>query len=111
GLEVGLIRRIQGIGYGVLEFLGINEQELEAHYSYMAKYQEVPTANSGTYTKPLEQVQYDAEYNLFATERQHSEQPEFINNTCVVEKVDSNVIPISPDMCDNDIQTDQNAEE
>ncbi|GJV82680.1 hypothetical protein Tco_1522578 [Tanacetum coccineum] len=64
----------------------------------MAKYQEVPTANSGTYTKPLEQVQYDAEYNLFATERQHSEQPEFINNTCVVEKVDSNVIPISPDM-------------
>ncbi|GKE69214.1 hypothetical protein Tco_1527286, partial [Tanacetum coccineum] len=42
--------------------------------------------------------------------RQHSEQPESINNTCVVEKVDSNVIPDSPDMYDNDIQTDQNAE-
>ncbi|GKB47955.1 hypothetical protein Tco_0898708, partial [Tanacetum coccineum] len=26
-------------------------------------------------------------------------------------KVDSNVIPNSPNMCDNDIQTDQNAEE
>ncbi|GJV02231.1 hypothetical protein Tco_1335800 [Tanacetum coccineum] len=55
----------------------IDEQELEAHYSYMAKIQEVPTADSGTDTEPLEQV-------------------------------DSNVIPDSPDMCDNDIQTDQN---
>ncbi|GKA06872.1 retrovirus-related pol polyprotein from transposon TNT 1-94 [Tanacetum coccineum] len=89
----------------------IDEQELEAHYSYMAKIQEVPTADSGTDTEPLEKVQYDAEYNVFANERQHSEQPESINNTCVVEKVDSNVIPDSPDMCDNDIQTDQNAEE
>ncbi|GJX08331.1 hypothetical protein Tco_0196263 [Tanacetum coccineum] len=89
----------------------IDEQELEAHYSYMAKIQEVPTADSGTDTEPLEQVQYDAEYNVFANERQHSEQPESISNTCVVEKVDSNVIPDSPDMCDNDIQTDQNAED
>ncbi|GKC66563.1 hypothetical protein Tco_1099161, partial [Tanacetum coccineum] len=87
----------------------IDEQELEAHYSYMAKIQEVPTADSGTDTEPLEKVQYEAEYNVFTNERQHSEQPEFINNTCVVEKVDSNVIPDSPVMCDNDIQTDQNA--
>ncbi|GJY32318.1 retrovirus-related pol polyprotein from transposon TNT 1-94 [Tanacetum coccineum] len=58
----------------------INEQELEAHYSYMANIQE----------------------------RQHSKQPESISNTCVVENVDSNVIPDSPNMCDNDIQTDQN---
>ncbi|GJX65909.1 hypothetical protein Tco_0300252 [Tanacetum coccineum] len=77
----------------------------------MAKIQEVPTADSGTDTEPLKQVQYDAEYNVFANERQHSEQPESISNTCVVEKVDSNVIPDSPDMCDNDIQTDQNAED
>ncbi|GJT69367.1 hypothetical protein Tco_1028653 [Tanacetum coccineum] len=61
----------------------IDEQELEAHYNYMAMIQE----------------------------RQHSEQPESINNTCVVEKVDSNVIPNSPDMCDNDIQTYKNAKE
>nr|GEY74248.1 hypothetical protein [Tanacetum cinerariifolium] len=59
----------------------IDKQELEAHYNYMEKIQE------------------------------HSEQPESINNTCVVEKVDSNVIPNSPDMCNNDIQTDQNAKE
>ncbi|GJV30260.1 integrase, catalytic region, zinc finger, CCHC-type containing protein [Tanacetum coccineum] len=89
----------------------IDEQELEAHYSYMAKIQEVPTADSRTDTEPLEKVQYDTEYNVFANERQHYEQPESINNTCVVEKVDSNVIPNSLDMCDNDIQTDQNAEE
>ncbi|GJU67173.1 hypothetical protein Tco_1253432 [Tanacetum coccineum] len=61
----------------------IDEQELEAHYSFMAKIQE----------------------------RRHSEQPESISNTCVVKKVDSNAIPNSPDMCDNDIQTDQNAED
>nr|GEY04092.1 hypothetical protein [Tanacetum cinerariifolium] len=64
-----------------------------------------------THTKPLEKVQYDAEYNVFANARQHSEKPESINNTCVVEKVDSNVIPNSSDMCNDDIQTDQNAEE
>ncbi|GJR56218.1 hypothetical protein Tco_1406739 [Tanacetum coccineum] len=89
----------------------IDEQELEAHYSYVAKIQEVPTADSGTDTEPLEKVQYDAEYNVFANERQHSEQPESISNTCVVEKVDSNVIPDSLDMCNNDIQTHQNAKE
>ncbi|GJY81909.1 retrovirus-related pol polyprotein from transposon TNT 1-94 [Tanacetum coccineum] len=33
----------------------INEQELEAHYSFMAKIKEVPTADSGTDTEPLEQ--------------------------------------------------------
>ncbi|GKB84530.1 putative ribonuclease H-like domain-containing protein, partial [Tanacetum coccineum] len=53
----------------------IDEQELEAHYSYMAKIQE---------------------------------QSESITNTYVVKTDDSNVIPNSPDMCDNDIQNDQN---
>nr|GEY24927.1 hypothetical protein [Tanacetum cinerariifolium] len=33
----------------------IDEQELEAHYSYMAKIQEVPTADSGTNSESLEQ--------------------------------------------------------
>ncbi|GJU22112.1 hypothetical protein Tco_1155454 [Tanacetum coccineum] len=54
----------------------IDEQELEAHYSYMAKIQEVPTADSGTDTEPLEHVHNDAEYNVFANVKQHSEQPE-----------------------------------
>ncbi|GKF13744.1 hypothetical protein Tco_0055206, partial [Tanacetum coccineum] len=62
-------------------------------------------------TKPMVKVPYIVEYNVFAVDTQHSEQPECIINTCVVEKVDSNVIPDSPDMCDNDIQTNQNTED
>ncbi|GKC83918.1 hypothetical protein Tco_1139635 [Tanacetum coccineum] len=77
----------------------------------MAKIQEVPNIYSGTDTEPLEKVQYDTENNVFANARQHYEQPESINNTCVVEKIDSNVIPNSPDICNDDIQTDQNAKE
>ncbi|GJU10757.1 retrovirus-related pol polyprotein from transposon TNT 1-94 [Tanacetum coccineum] len=86
----------------------IDEQELEAHYSYMAKIQEVPNADSGTDSEPLEQVQYDTDDNVFANDIQHFEQSESISNTCVVETGDSNVIPDSPDMCNNDIQDDQN---
>ncbi|GJV79763.1 retrovirus-related pol polyprotein from transposon TNT 1-94 [Tanacetum coccineum] len=89
----------------------IDEQELEAHYSYMAKIQEVPIADLGTDSEPLEQVQYDAGYNVFANETQHSKKPESTSNTCLVEQDDSNVIPDSPDMCDTDIQNDQNAVE
>ncbi|GJS07908.1 gag-pol polyprotein [Tanacetum coccineum] len=85
----------------------IDEQELEAHYSYMAKIQEVPNADSGTDAEPLEQVHYDTDHNVFTNDLQHFEQSESISNTCAVETGDSNVIPDSPDMCDNDIQNDQ----
>nr|GEV03769.1 hypothetical protein [Tanacetum cinerariifolium] len=86
----------------------IDEQELEAHYSYMAKIQEVPTADSGTNSEPLEQVQNDAGYNVFANDLQHTKQSEYVSNTCLVETDDSNVIHDSPDMCNDDIQNDQN---
>nr|GEW84209.1 retrovirus-related Pol polyprotein from transposon TNT 1-94 [Tanacetum cinerariifolium] len=86
----------------------INEQELEAHYSYMAKIQEVPTADTCTDSEPLKKVQNDTGYNVFANDLQHSEQSESISNTCLVETNDSNVIPDSPYMCDDDIQNDQN---
>ncbi|GKG65175.1 hypothetical protein Tco_0671364, partial [Tanacetum coccineum] len=52
----------------------IDEQELEAHYSYMAKIQEVPNADS----EPLEQVQYDTDDNVFANDIQHFDQSESI---------------------------------
>nr|GFB67860.1 hypothetical protein [Tanacetum cinerariifolium] len=52
----------------------VDEQELEAHYSYMAKIQE---------------------------------QSESVSNTFLVETDDSNVIPDSPDMCEDDIQNHQ----
>nr|GEW90234.1 hypothetical protein [Tanacetum cinerariifolium] len=86
----------------------IDEQELEAHYNYMAKIQEVPTADTGNDSEPLKYVQIDTRYNVFANDLQHSEQSESVSNTCLMEKDDSNVIPNSPDMCDDDIQNDQN---
>nr|GFC26875.1 hypothetical protein [Tanacetum cinerariifolium] len=86
----------------------VDEQELEAHYSYMAKIQEVPTADSGTDSKPVEQVQNNAGYNVFANGLQHFEQFKSVSNTCLVETDDSNVIPNSPDMCEDDIQNEQN---
>nr|GEV14293.1 integrase, catalytic region, zinc finger, CCHC-type, peptidase aspartic, catalytic [Tanacetum cinerariifolium] len=86
----------------------VDEQELEAHYSYMVKIQEVSTADSGTDSEPLEQVHNDAGYNVFANDLQHSEQSEFVSNTCLVEMNDSNVIPDSPDMYEDDIQNEQN---
>nr|GEX62710.1 hypothetical protein [Tanacetum cinerariifolium] len=89
----------------------IDEQELEAHYSYMEKIQKVPTANSGTDFEPLEQVQYNDEYNVFANVNQHCEQSKSTSNTCLVEKDDSDVTPDSPNMCEHDFPTDQNAED
>nr|GEW59126.1 integrase, catalytic region, zinc finger, CCHC-type, peptidase aspartic, catalytic [Tanacetum cinerariifolium] len=86
----------------------IDEQELVAHYSYMEKIQEVPTADTCTNSELLEKVQNDTGYNVFANDLQYSEQSESISNTCIVETDDSNVIPNSPDMCNDDIQNDQN---
>nr|GEX56909.1 retrovirus-related Pol polyprotein from transposon TNT 1-94 [Tanacetum cinerariifolium] len=43
----------------------VDEQELEAHYSYMSKIQEVPTADSGTNLEPVEQNdQNDVKSNI-----------------------------------------------
>ncbi|GJY63828.1 retrovirus-related pol polyprotein from transposon TNT 1-94 [Tanacetum coccineum] len=39
----------------------IDEQEMEAHYNYMAKIQEVPNADSGTNYEPLEQTKLGSE--------------------------------------------------
>ncbi|GJV42661.1 hypothetical protein Tco_1421101 [Tanacetum coccineum] len=62
----------------------IDEQELEAHYSFMAKIQEVLPEESSSTEQPLEQVQNNDENNMFANERQHSK-----NNTveCADERV------------------------
>nr|GEU37649.1 hypothetical protein [Tanacetum cinerariifolium] len=76
----------------------IDEQKLEAYYSYMAKIQEVPTTDTGTDSEPVEQVQNDAGYNVFANDLQHSKQSESVSNTCIVETDDSNVNLDSPDM-------------
>ncbi|GJV01607.1 hypothetical protein Tco_1335176 [Tanacetum coccineum] len=57
------------------------------------------------------QVQSNDVYNVFATERQHFVRPETINDTYVVETVDSNVITNSLYMCDNEKHANQNANE
>nr|GEU42701.1 hypothetical protein [Tanacetum cinerariifolium] len=60
-------------------------------------------------TEQMIEVPYSVEYNVFALETQHYVQPKSITNAYVVEKVDSNIIPGSLDMCKNDDQIDQNA--
>ncbi|GJX47597.1 retrovirus-related pol polyprotein from transposon TNT 1-94 [Tanacetum coccineum] len=62
-------------------------------------------------TEPLENVQSDDDYNVFAIEIQHSEQPESINYTYLVEKVDSNVTRDSSDMSTNEQEVDKNVDE
>ncbi|GJV16437.1 hypothetical protein Tco_1361760 [Tanacetum coccineum] len=57
--------------------------------------QEVLPEESSSTDQPLEQVQNHDENNVFANERRHSEQPESINDTYVLEKDDSNVPPDS----------------
>ncbi|GJT06710.1 retrovirus-related pol polyprotein from transposon TNT 1-94 [Tanacetum coccineum] len=89
----------------------IDEQELEAHYSYMAKIQDVSPEGTSSTGQPLEQVQNQNESNVYDNVRRHSEQPESINDTYVLEKDDSNVTPDSSNICTNDNQVDQNAAE
>ncbi|GJZ84057.1 hypothetical protein Tco_0649230 [Tanacetum coccineum] len=88
-----------------------NEQELEAHCLYMAKIQEVSTAESGpTFdAEPLEKVHTNNEYNVFENDQEHTDQPKNINDTPLMETIDSNTIPDSLDVCDNDFKDDQNA--
>nr|GEX25949.1 reverse transcriptase domain-containing protein [Tanacetum cinerariifolium] len=59
----------------------IDEQELEAQYSYMEKIKEVPTADTYTDFEPLEQVKNDTGYNVFANDLEHSEQYEWESNS------------------------------
>ncbi|GJR18594.1 hypothetical protein Tco_0967121 [Tanacetum coccineum] len=66
------------------------DQELEAHYMYMAKIQEVLLA---------------ADDNI-----EQSEQPKFINDTYMVKKVDSNITSTSSDVSNNEWEVDKNVD-
>ncbi|GJV86131.1 hypothetical protein Tco_1526029 [Tanacetum coccineum] len=82
----------------------LEDQELEAHYLYVAQIQEVtPDAanNSGPIfdAEPLQKVQNnDDNYNVFAIETEHLEQPESVNDTYLVEQDEHNIIIDSLDM-------------
>nr|GEV92553.1 Gag-Pol polyprotein [Tanacetum cinerariifolium] len=78
------------------------DQELEAHYMYMAQIQEVsPDANdSGPIfdTEPMQKVSNDDHYNSFTVESDHPEQSEFVNDTYPIKQDEHNVIVDSLDM-------------
>nr|GEZ51688.1 hypothetical protein [Tanacetum cinerariifolium] len=92
-----------------------DDQELEAHYMYMAKIQEVsPTAvNSGPIfdTEPEQKVKNDDHYDVFAIEYQHPEQSESVHETYLIEQDAHNVLIESVDINSNSEQLDHNDED
>ncbi|GJX68033.1 hypothetical protein Tco_0303760 [Tanacetum coccineum] len=83
------------------------DQELEAHYMYMAQIQDVtPDAadNSGPIfdVEPLQKVQTnDDNYNVLAIENEHPKQSESVNDTYLEEQSDTNITIDSLDICNN----------
>ncbi|GJS05783.1 retrovirus-related pol polyprotein from transposon TNT 1-94 [Tanacetum coccineum] len=82
-----------------------DDQELEAHYMYMAQLQEVTpdqVDNSGPIfdDEPMHKVQNNNDnYNVFAMENEHPEQPESSNDIYLTEQGDSNITIDSSDIC------------
>ncbi|GJV10627.1 hypothetical protein Tco_1352168 [Tanacetum coccineum] len=81
------------------------DQELEAHYMYMAQLQEVTpdqVDNSGPIfdDEPMHKVQNNNDnYNVFAMENEHPEQPESSNDIYLTEQGDTNITIDSLDIC------------
>nr|GFB51104.1 hypothetical protein [Tanacetum cinerariifolium] len=111
-----------------------DDQELEAHYMYMAKLQQVspdvvdsvpifdkepeqkvsPDAvDSGPIfdTEPEQKVKNDDQYDVFTIECQHPEQSESVHKTYLIEQDAHNVIIESVDMNYDSEQIDQNDED
>nr|GEU78345.1 ribonuclease H-like domain-containing protein [Tanacetum cinerariifolium] len=90
----------------------LEDQELEAHYMYMAQIQEVsPDAvDSGPIfdVEPLQKVSNDDHYNVFAIESEHPEQSKSVHDIYPIEQDEHNVIIDSLDMSYNREQIDQN---
>ncbi|GJS90624.1 retrovirus-related pol polyprotein from transposon TNT 1-94 [Tanacetum coccineum] len=90
-----------------------DDQELEAHYMYMAQIQEVtpdPVDNSGPIfdAEPLHKVQNNNDnYNVFAIENEHPEQPKSVNDIYLEEQGDTNITIDSLDICYDRDQDDQ----
>nr|GFC87016.1 hypothetical protein [Tanacetum cinerariifolium] len=92
-----------------------DDQELEAHYMYMAKFQQVSpdVDDSGPIfdTEPEQKVQNDDHYDVFAIECQHSEQSKSDHNIYLLEQDAQNVSIESVDMNYDSEQIDQNEED
>nr|GFC98518.1 hypothetical protein [Tanacetum cinerariifolium] len=67
----------------------LEDQELEAHYMYMAQLQEVSTdaADSGPIfdAEPLQKVSNNDHYNVFTIESEHAKQSESVHDTYPIE--------------------------
>nr|GEZ75097.1 hypothetical protein [Tanacetum cinerariifolium] len=79
------------------------DQELEAHYMYMAQIQEVTSDAADNSrpifdTEPLQKVPNNDNYNVFSIESEHPEQFKFVNDTYSIEQDEHNMIIDSLDM-------------
>nr|GEZ10884.1 hypothetical protein [Tanacetum cinerariifolium] len=88
------------------------DQELEAHYMYMAQIQEVnldAADNSGPIfdSEPLQKVPNNDNYIVFAIESEHSEKSKSVNDTYPIKQDEHNVIIDSLDMSYDREQVDQ----
>nr|GEZ49191.1 hypothetical protein [Tanacetum cinerariifolium] len=88
------------------------DQEIEAHYMYMAQIQEVnldAADNSGPIFdfKPLQKVSNDDNDNVFAIQNEHPKQSKSVNDTYPIEQDEHNVIIDSLDMSYDREQVDQ----
>nr|GEX04901.1 uncharacterized mitochondrial protein AtMg00810-like [Tanacetum cinerariifolium] len=88
------------------------DQELEAHYMYMAQLQEVSpdAANSRPIfdSELVQKVSTNDHYNVFAIESEHPEQSKFVHHTYSIEQDEHNMIIDSLDISYDREQIDQN---
>ncbi|GKF46181.1 hypothetical protein Tco_0135983, partial [Tanacetum coccineum] len=93
------------------------DQEPEAHYLHMTQIQEVTldVADSSRPifdVEPLQKIQKDDDnYNVFANDREHPEQPESVNDTYPDEQCDTNITTDSLDMSNSGGDADQDEDE
>ncbi|GJV52229.1 retrovirus-related pol polyprotein from transposon TNT 1-94 [Tanacetum coccineum] len=83
------------------------EKMILSHFMYLEQIQEV-TPDAAENSRPifeselLQKVQNDDDnYNVFANDREHPEQPEYVNDTYLNEQGDTNITTDSLDMSNN----------
>nr|GEW21494.1 hypothetical protein [Tanacetum cinerariifolium] len=90
----------------------IVDQELEAHYMYMAQIQEVTPDVADDFgpifdSEPLQKVSNDDNYNVFAIKSEHPKQSKSAHDTYPIKQDEHNVIIDSLDMSYDIEQIDQ----
>nr|GFA36978.1 hypothetical protein [Tanacetum cinerariifolium] len=90
----------------------VEDQELEAHYMYMAQLQQVSPDDADSRPifddEPLQKVSTDDHYNVFSMESIHPEQSKPVHDTYPIEQDTQNVIIDSLDINYDREEIDQN---